>query len=198
MLCRSFRLLLLLFLTLGWGLAAGGSRAMGQASTTASRAADLSVFGGLQIADPDYGPLTNNKGAAFGVDFTRFVHLPVQPSLELRANLNSGSYADERSYLFGLRGMAFFGPLQPYADFLVGPGDIHFPRNVGYVGDNSIVYNFGGGVELGVTHDFSLKLDLQYQRWNTGEIRLEPLLGTVGVTYHIPFHPHMSQETVVR
>ncbi|MGI4830932.1 MAG: hypothetical protein ACRYFU_22495, partial [Janthinobacterium lividum] len=74
-----------------------------QASTTASKTDDISVFAGVEFANPEYGP-DSNAGGAIGVDFTRyFRHIPVQPSLELRANFNSGTYADEHSYLFGVR-----------------------------------------------------------------------------------------------
>ncbi len=93
--------------------------------------------------------------------------------------------------------MALYGRFQPYADFLVGPGTIHFPHNNGYIGDNSTVYNYGVGVDMGVTRNFSLKLDVQAQHWNTGEYRFEPILGLVGITYQIPFRPHVSQATIV-
>lgn len=193
--CRRSWLYAVSFLALGF--AAASPAASAQASSAASRGADLSVFGGLQIANPDYGPSHMNKGGTVGVDFTKFLRFPVQPALELRANFNNGPYASERSYVFGLRAMALFGRYEPYADFLVGPGDIHFPQNAGYIGDNSTVYNYGGGVDVGVTRNFSLKLDLQAQHWNTGELRYQPVLGTVGVTYHIPFRPHISQDTLI-
>lgn len=196
MLCLRSWLYLLFFLALG--LIVPAPPASAQASSTASRGAAISVFGGLQFANPESGPIHTNKGGVVGADFTKFLHFPVQPSLELRANFNNGPYADERSYLFGLRAMAIYGRLQPYADFLVGPGDIHFPLNNGYLGDNSTVYNYGGGVDLGVTRNFSLKLDIQAQHWNTGEFQFTPVLGTVGITYQIPFRPHVSQDTIVR
>lgn len=196
MLCLRLRLYVLCFFALV--LLVPASIAAAQASSAASRGAGISVFGGLQFANPEYGPSHTNTGGAVGVDFTRFLHFPVQPSLDIRANFNSGPYADERSYLFGLRGVFILGRLQPYVDFLVGPGDIHFPHNVGYVGDNSIVYNYGGGIDLGVTRNFSLRLDLQGQHWNTGEYKFDPVLGTVGITYQIPFRPHVSQDTIIR
>lgn len=196
MYCLRLRRYLLCFASLV--LLTPGPRAAAQASTTASRGAGISVFGGLQFANPEYGPSHTNTGGAVGLDFTRFIHFPVQPSLDIRANFNSGPYADERSYLFGLRGVLGVGRLQPYVDFLVGPGDIHFPKNVGYVGDNSIVYNYGGGVDLGVTRHFSLRLDIQAQHWNTGELRFNPTLGTVGIAYQIPFRPRVSQDTLIR
>ena len=168
-----------------------------QAVRTASKAADISVFGGLEIADPAYGP-DHTTGGMFGVDFTRYFHLPVEPSVELRANFHSNSYVVEHSYLVGFRAAVPLGRIKPYADFLVGPGNIHFPYNIGYVGDNSVVYNYGGGVDLRVAHGFALKLDVQGQHWNTGEFRYTPVLGTVGVTYTLPFRAHVSQRDLGR
>lgn len=192
----SSRLFCLFFLALP--LSSSLPYAAAQASPTATRSAGLSAFGGLQFANPEYGPPHTNKGIAFGVDYTQFLHFHVEPSLEIRANFNNGPNADERSYLFGPRAIALFGPLQPYADFLFGPGDIHFPNATSsYTGDNSVVYNYGGGIDLRVTHNFFLKLDIQGQHWNTGEVRFTPLLGTVGITYQIPFRPHNSQATIV-
>ncbi len=172
-----------------------GARA--QAVRTASKSADISVFGGVEFVNPEYGRY-NNTGGAVGVDYTRYFHLPIVPSVEARANFNNGPVADERSYLFGLRGRYDYNRFHPYVDFLIGPGTIHFPRNVGYLGDNSIVYNYGGGVDVGVTRDFSLKLDFQGQRWNTGDQPFTPFLGLVGVTYTIPFRPHVSQRSFGR
>ncbi len=163
-----------------------------QARSTASRDADISVFAGVQIANPAYGS-NHDSGAAFGLDYTRFLRIPVQPSLELRANLNSNSFVGEHSYLVGLRAAHAFGRAVPYVDFLVGPGNIHFPQNVYYTGDNSVVYSYGGGLDLGVTRSFDLKLDIQGQQWNTGEAKFTPTLGTVGVVYHIPFRKQYGQ-----
>ena len=178
--------LLLLFLV------AAPHVASAQASTTASKTQDISVFGGIEFANPEYGP-DNNSGVAIGADFTRyFRHIPVQPSLELRANFNNGTYADEHSYLFGLRAGYQYSRFTPYIDFLVGPGSIHYPLNVGYTDDNSIVYDYGGGLDIDLVRNFSLKLDLQQQRWNTDTFAFTPVVGIVGVTYHIPFRSQVG------
>jgi hypothetical protein len=168
-----------------------------QARQTATKSADIGVFGGFTYADPTYGP-DNVSGGMFGADFTRYVHLPVEPSLEFRANFISGTYVGQHEYLVGLRAAAPFRTIKPYADFLVGPGYIHFPLNYGYTDDNSIVYNYGGGVDVRVTHSFALKLDVQGQHWNTGTLIYRPVLGTVGVQYTIPFRPHVSQRDLGR
>ncbi len=181
-------------------LAAGLScllRAEAQAVQTAGKTADIAAFGGFTYANPDYGP-DHVAGGLFGVDFTRYFRIPVQPSLEFRGNFVSGSYVKEHTYLFGLRAAVPFRAIKPYADFLVGPGTIFFPYNIGYPQDNSTVYSYGGGVDVGVTRNFALKLDVQGQHWNTGSFIYNPTLGTVGVVYTIPFRPHVSQRDLGR
>ena len=164
-----------------------------QAGTTASRSADISLFAGAQIAHPAYGT-GDAGGVAFGLDYTRFFpHLPVQPSLELRLNTNRNTLVHEDSYLVGLRAAHPFGRVVPYVDFLIGAGTIHFPQNVFYTSDNSVVPSYGGGIDLTVTRNFDLKLDLQGQHWNTGDHKFTPTLGTVGVVYHIPFRRQYGQ-----
>ena len=171
--------------------------ASGQAVRTASKSADVGVFAGFQDGDPAYGP-DRATGGVFGLDFTRYFRFRVEPSLEFRANFLSDTYVSEHSYLFGLRAAVPFHGIRPYGDFLVGPGNIHFPLNVGYVGDNSTVYSYGGGIDFPVYRSFSLKLDVQGQHWNTGEFTYTPTLGTVGVVYRIPFKPHVSQRDLGR
>jgi hypothetical protein len=173
------------------------SATYGQARQTATKSADIGVFGGFTYADPTYGP-DNISGGMIGADFTRYVHLPVEPSFEFRANFVSGTYVGQHEYLVGLRAAAPFRKLKPYVDFLAGPGYIHFPLNIGYTDDNSVVYNYGGGVDVRVTRSFALKLDVQGQHWNTGSFIYTPVLGTVGVQYTIPFRPHVSQRDLGR
>ena len=170
---------------------------LAQATRTASKGADISVFGAYQIAHPDYGP-DNTHGGAVGAAYTAYLHLPVEPSLEFRANFNSNYAVIEHSYVVGLRAAVPLGILKPYADFLVGPGTIQFPLNRGYPSDNSTVYSYGGGLDVHITGNFSARFDLQAQHWNTGELTYTPTLGTLGVVYRIPFHPHVSQRDLGR
>ena len=78
---------------------------------------------------------------------------------------------------------------------LVGPGNIHFNfNNNGYLGDNSIVYSYGGGVDIDLVRHFQAKIDFQGQHWKTGNaITLTPSILLLGITYHIPFRPHVRQ-----
>ncbi|HVG27271.1 MAG TPA: outer membrane beta-barrel protein [Acidobacteriaceae bacterium] len=167
----------------------------GQALPIATRTADISVFGGFATGLPDYGPYRNN-GGSFGVNFTRYLHLPVAPSIEARANFLNGKTVNERTYLFGVRAQGdLFTRLHPYANFLIGPGDIHFNFfNNGYVGDNSTVYSIGGGADYDIARHWQAKVDFQYQHWKTGNnVTYTPTLTVIGVAYRIPFRPHFRQ-----
>ena len=97
-----------------------------------------------------------------------------------------------------MRAVAPFRFAQPYADFLVGPGNIHFPFNIGYTSDTSTVYSYGGGVDVPIGRNFAVRLDLQGQHWNTGEDTYTPTLGTLAVRYTIPFRAHVSQRDLGR
>ena len=169
--------------------------ARAQAHVTAGKSVDLSAFGGVEIVNPEYGP-DNNFGAMLGANFTQYIrHLPVAPSLEFRANWNTGNYTNEYSYLLGARAVYPGHLIEPYVNFLVGPGDVKYPLSTTYTHDNSIVYDAGGGVDVGFIGNVSIKLDLQYQRWNTDTYRFTPVLGSIGVTYHFPFHSDVGYRT---
>ncbi len=158
-----------------------------QASNTASKSAGVLVFTGVEIVNPEYGPQTN-AGVTFGGDFTRYLaRLPLSVSFEARANFNRGPYVHQDSGLFGLRALYQYRRFGPYVDYLVGPGVVHYPLDAAYPRDNSVVYNYGGGLEVAFVRNVALKFDLQQQRWNTGTFRFTPVVGTIGLTYQIPF-----------
>ena len=157
--------------------------------------ADVSVFGGYEYADPDYGPAKNN-GECLGLNYTRYFHIPVAPSLEARVNLTNGTDVKERTYLAGLQAKArVFRRYHPYADFLVGTGTIHFnTRATGYVGDNSTIYNYGGGIDIDLIHHFALRADIQRQNWALGgSPTFHPVILLFGVNYTIPFRDYKDQ-----
>lgn len=170
---------------------AGPAKVAAQAVPAATKALDISVYGGYLNTNSDYGPY-RNTGEAFGVDLTpHLFHFPIDPSLEFRINLTNGPAVAERTYLPGLRGTYNFHALHPYGTFLIGPGTIHFnfPNN-GYQNDSSTVYDLGGGLNLDVYPNFQVMADFQYQHWNLGgSDTLTPTLFLFGVTYHIPFRP---------
>jgi opacity protein-like surface antigen len=174
---------------------ASPSRSLAQAGATASRGAGISAFGGYINSNPEYGS-ARNTGEAFGLNLIKFLKLPVNPSLEGRYNRDNGTYAQETSTLGGIRlqtdALHAF-KVHPYVDFLIGSGTIHFNTNSpGYTSDNSTVYNFGGGVDIDLIHNFQLKADYQYQHWKLGQESdaFTPNLILIGVTYQFHFRDY--------
>ncbi len=178
-------------------LLANEPRCAAQADPTASKTSEISAFGGYENIDPAYGPDRNN-GEGFGLNFTRyFARLPIDPSIEARVNLTNGTDVKERTYLLGLQAKkTFFTHYHPYVDFLAGTGTIHFnTRASGYIGDNSIVYNYGGGVDIDLVHNVQLRVDYQRQLWSLGQetTSFSPSLFLFGVNYVIPFRDYKNQ-----
>jgi len=174
------------------------SHCCAQEVPTESKGADISVFGGITSLAPGYVSGRDTGGTA-GINFTRYFSWPVAPSIEIRANTANGSQVEERSYLVGFRAQAGINwRYHPYAEFMVGKGTIHYDHPLGgYLGDNSTVYSYGGGVDIDVTRNFQAKLDFQEQKWKTGTIasdKFNPNLITVGVVYRIPFKPIVGRQ----
>lgn len=169
-----------------------------QSLSTASKGAEISFFGAYAVGTTDYGPHTL-KGISAGGDFTIFPHFVLKPSLEVRGNELFANDLTEKTVLVGGRGQVDWrGRFHPYADVLVGGGEIVFhPDPVpGYTGDRGKVYSYGGGINIDVTHHVAAKLDFQQQNWNlgpnsyavaSGDFTLTPRLFSAGITYTLPF-----------
>jgi opacity protein-like surface antigen len=181
-----------------------------QAVSTASRSLDLAGFGGYSGALTDYANY-KDQGLSFGVDVTRYFHLPIVPSLEGRGNVVHGTAIDQKTFLFGLRAeVPLKHRIHPYADALIGVGTLHFKFSpgAGYTGDRSRVFSYGGGVDFDIVHNIQLKLDAQYQTWNLGpngyvvpsgaNFTLTPAVAIIGVEYHIPFRTLNRQRDFFR
>ena len=167
-----------------------------QAVPTAFKTTDISAFGGYLNASPAYGP-TRNNGEAFGAIVTRYFRIPVDTALEGRVNLTNGTYIQQHTYLGGLQIKAdFLHRLHPYADFLAGQGTLHFNTTAtGHINDNSIVYNYGAGLDLDLIHNFQLRADFQHQIWTIGRTpsSFAPNIFFFGVNYVIPFRDYKNQ-----
>jgi len=174
-------------LLLGVSLAATAV-ASAQAIVTAQRGAEITPFAQTTMIRPDWGE-PNNLGYTFGVDYTRFIHSIVQPSLELRFSSANGSVVSEHSFTGGLKLETSIYGIHPYATFLAGNGGITFTHPIGYYyGDNSFVYSLGGGAEFKVHSSLKLRLDFTQQHWNLDPYILTPMTFGVGLAYSLPFH----------
>jgi hypothetical protein len=107
-----------------------------------------------------------NQGFSAGADFRlgRFVF--GQPALGVRFTYSTGTFGSQRTILFGPEAHYIYHRFRPYGNFLIGPGDITYSSGQK---DNSIVYDFGGGVDYRQTRRLSFRIvDFQYQLWNLG------------------------------
>ena len=89
------------------------------------------------------------------------------------------------------------GRFHPYADFLIGRGqiDYHAPGfvfgNVLYITSNTMVYSPGVGLDCNLTHNLAIKADVQFQHWSTpvtASGSIHPTALTLGVVYSFDFN----------
>ncbi len=178
-------------------------QAAGQAMSTATTTLQLSAFGGGSERATGIAGAKNTDVTA-GVDLG---FLPVRgwyPGLELRGSvpLSSGLVDSEKEFLGGVRvGRrlgAGAGPVRPYADVLVGRGQLTYfgagqqvpGQNVFYTLSHTVVFSLGGGVEVDVSRRFALKLDAQAERYSTPVTALGHAwagVAMVGVVYRLRF-----------
>lgn len=182
--------------------------AAAQSSPTASRALEPSVF--LGVSGVYTGLDTaRNVGITAGVDvgFRRFFGL--SPALEFRGTypINSGQVAGEESVEGGLRVGKRYTHVRPYADILIGRGELNY-QNGGYIvpaqsfrylQSTTNVISPGIGVDFDVTDRYAVLVDGQFQHWDlpfsTGATPAIPgsiysKVLTVGVVYRFGWLEH--------
>lgn len=175
-----------------------------QSAPTATQRFGLSAFGGATGTYTDvFGG--RNLGLTLGADLTFRSFYGLTPSFELRGTypIKSGTLAGEKNVLLGLKVEKKFGIFHPYADFLVGRGQIDY-QNGGFVSgrfiytySSSTVYSPGIGVDLDLTNHWALKADVQKQLWTTYPLELKilkPTAITGGVVYRFDFNHHPKAE----
>jgi hypothetical protein len=185
-----------------FGLLVLTGTAQAQAREGSTRVSEFSAFGELQYLQTG-SPGYHDGGIIAGADYSYLRHGLIIPAFEVRGTFApSGGNIGERSLLVGGRLSLRLGGsdrIQPFADLLIGAGVITYGNpslsNDGtYSSDNSVVVNYGGGVEYTVADHFGLLADVQRQHWNTGDKSdphvFEPYSINVGVRYHIPFRAH--------
>ena len=118
------------------------------------------------LASSSNGADGYNQGGAVGADFRlgRFVF--GQPTLGARFTYSTGTYGKQRTIVFGPELHYIYKRYRPYGDFLIGPGNITYKSGQT---DNSIVYEFGGGLDYHKSPKLNFRLvDFQYQMWDLG------------------------------
>ena len=175
--------------------------APGQALATATQLSHISVFAeSVYLAPNVYGNPVEH-GMAAGIDLSR-IGGPIPISFEARGTYApTGHLVGQRSGTVGARldlRHRRITRLQPYANFLVGAGEIVFGSdyNTGsatFHSDSSFIYNFGGGLDLAFTGNFAVQAEYQQQRWNLGNADnpqpFSPAMINVGLRYILPFRP---------
>jgi hypothetical protein len=140
-----------------------------------------------------------NQGVSGGADFRlgRFVF--GQPALGARFTYSTGTLGSQRTFLFGPELHYIYKRWRPYGDFLIGPGNITYSTGQK---DNSIVYEFGGGVDYHKNRTLNFRVvDFQYQLWDLGNHYYPPgfLPGQPGVYIDTKLKPYtLSFGVVVR
>ena len=107
-----------------------------------------------------------NQGFAAGADFRlgRFVF--GQPALGARYTYSTGKFGKQKTFLAGPELHYIYRRFRPYGDFMIGQGNITYATGQT---DNSIVYEFGGGVDYHRSRRLSFRIvDFQYQLWDLG------------------------------
>jgi hypothetical protein len=141
-----------------------------------------------------------NLGITAGADLTFLAFRQFRPSLEVRGTypIDKGHISSQKNFLLGPKVEYPMGKYHPYADFLIGRGEIdyHDPGfisgNLIYLTTNTVVYSPGVGLDYYVTHNIALKADAQFQHWSTpvtASGTIYPVAVTLGVVYNFDFNP---------
>ena len=142
-----------------------------------------------------------NLGVTAGADLAFLTYRRLRPVIELRGNypFYEGQIDRQKRFTGGLRVERQIGPLRPYANFLVGRGEIDFSKgglqrgNLLYIKTVTNVYSPGVGVEYDVLPQWAAKVDLQYEYWDTPAVAsgsINPKALSAGVAYRFDFNHH--------
>jgi hypothetical protein len=176
-----------------------GSGSAQVALPTASRALQLSTFGGVSGV---YTGLAGgrNLSVTAGADLSFLLYHRLRPSVEVRGTypMDHGLIDSQKSILGGAKVEFLLNRrLHPYGDILVGRGQMNYRS--GYLFNNSVylltttnVISPGAGFDYDVSDNLAIKVDGQFQHWGyapTPSGSIYSKVGTVGVVYRFNFAP---------
>jgi hypothetical protein len=187
-------------LALPLAIFAAAHTAWAQSAPTATQPLQLSVFAGAT------GTFTNLEGGknlaiTAGADLTFLAFRLFRPSLEARGTypIDNGHISSQKYFLLGPKVEYPIGRFHPYADFLIGRGEIDYNPpfvfgSLQYLSSNTVVYSPGVGLDYNLSHNFAIKAEAQFQYWNTPVTpsgTIHPTAVTFGVVYDFDFnHGH--------
>jgi hypothetical protein len=182
------------------------SMAHAQDAPAAIQRLSISAFAG---ATGTFTGLDSSRNAAItaGVDLSfRPIH-GLYPSVEIRGTypVDNGGIAGERNVLGGIKVEKYFGKFHPYGDGLYGRNEIDYQQG-GYPNANGTLlyvtsianmFSVGGGVDIDLTPHFAVKIDGQFQRYETPVTTsgyIYSKAGTIGVVYRFDFNHHFHYD----
>jgi hypothetical protein len=183
-------------------IACHAGTALAQSFPTATQPLRLLVFAGATVTNTglDSG---KNTGTTAGVDLSLPSYHGLDPSVDVRGTFpfEKGSVDSQKNVLGGLKVALHHGRLFPYANLLLGRGEITYPGNghqvpgtpIFYTQSSTIVISPGAGLDFQLSHHLAFKIDLQLQRYATkvttsGHIYAEA--ATAGFVYRFDFNHH--------
>ncbi len=176
--------------------------ALAQSLPTATQPLRVLAFAGATVTNTglDSG---ENTGVTAGVDLSLPSYRGLDPSVEVRGTFpfEKGSVDSQKNVLGGLKVALHHGHLFPYANLLVGRGEITYPGNghgvpgtpIFYTESSTIVVSPGAGLDLGLSHQLALKMDLQLQHYATkvtASGHIYAGAATAGLVYRFDFNHH--------
>lgn len=180
-------------LPLGFAVVSMGSFLKAQAPPTAFRAGDLQVGASFNLGNSDYRNTDALKGFGLYGTFDFKSHFGVDAEFHQLNDPNSKEGVYERSYEIGPRYVLHFGPLSPYARFMVGRGVFNFPpapaaSNGGPAANLAFNMWAGGfGADYTIRPSINIRGDCELQQWSGFPPNgLSPKVFSIGIAYH--FH----------
>jgi opacity protein-like surface antigen len=173
--------------------------AIAQSAPAATQQLQLSAFVGGTGTFTDLSG-GKNLDITAGADLTVLSFRFFRPAFEIRGTypIDGGTISSQKSFLLGPKIEYPIGRLHPYADFLVGRGQINYLRG-GYIFDdnlylssNTLVLSPGVGLDYNFSHNLAVKADFQFQHWDTPAVAsgsINPKAITLGATYTFDFNP---------
>ncbi len=159
-----------------------------QASSTASRLADLQVGGGFSFGTSNFlsPALGGNGEKLLGFDIYSTLDLKHHLGAELNFRQTRPTYGEsvyERTYEIGGRYVYPLGRFNTYGKVMYGRGVFNYPNGVA-----NLAYNLmaaGVGADYKLLPSVNIRAEYEFQHWFSFPLQaLQPNMFTVGAAYH--------------